>query len=466
MSVVPELRDSRTVRPGRVPARHISLSLVDAMRADLSTSVVFFYEQRLDEAALADGLARALGHVPVFGGRLREEDDTLHIACDGQGVPMTTYEVGDTLDDAIGRVTLPGAGLAEHVDAPAARHGELPLLTVRISRLADGGTAVGCSWDHVVGDLSSFMLLMRAWSAAVEGQPLPDVVLADDRDAYLDQVLPQAHSDRPGIRLLGADEAASLASDIRGAAMTSRTVQLYFGDAETKRLCAEFSAAAGVRLSVNDALCAAVVSATRQLDGDEDERNLAIAVDIRHRLDLPPSVIGNLVSDIYLSSPAQATAPELAAQIRAAVGDIAGSHLSIRASRAFLDGIGRSRIGECVPIGFDLRRRTFTFSSWRRFGAYDLVFDGQRPAYFSPAASVQLPWTSWLVEGFGGSGYLFTVVVPAKLAARLRSAEGRAALHRYRAPGDELPARAAAARKLLLFPIGGEVRHAGRGAER
>lgn len=449
MSVVPELRESRNVRPGSAPGSVISLSLVDAMRADISTSVAFFYERTLDDALLAAGLARALDQIPAFCGRLREGDGSLEIVCDGQGVPMATLDVGDTLDEAIGRVTLPGSGLADHVSAPLARLGELPLMTARVSRLAGGGTAVGCSWHHAVGDMRSFMLLMSAWSAAVEGRRLPEVLLTQDRDAYLDEVLPAALSDRPGIRLLEEGEAASRASDVRSAALSSRTVQIYFGAAETDRMRQEFSSAAGHQLSTNDVLCASVVTIIRQLDGDQDERNLAIAVDIRHRLGLPSSVVGNLVSDLYLTCPPGAPAPALAARIREAVQDLGGSQLSIRASRAFLDKIGRSRLGDCVPIGFDLSRRTFTFSSWRRFGGYDITFGGQRPVYFSPLASVQLPWTSWLVEGFGGNGFLFTVVVPARLAARLKSADGRAALHRYREPDDVLPELATRARKIL-----------------
>jgi Transferase family len=437
------------VRPARATGRTISCNFIDMMRAGISTSVVFFFERALDVGQLADGLALALSHVPVFAGRLRSAGDALEIACDGEGVPMAVTDAAHPMDEAIGRVTLPGAGLADHVDAVLAREGEHPLLTVRVSRLADGGMAVGCSWQHAVGDMRSFMLLMRAWSAFVDGTEPPQAHIVDDRDGYLDEILPAEHSDRPGIRLLGPGEAATLARDVGIAAMSSRTVQIYFSAAEAGRMRHEFSDAAGRQLSVNDVLCASVVTAVRWLDDDTDARSLAIAVDIRHRLGLPPGVVGNLVSEVYLTSPPDTGATALAASVRAAVGDFTSSHLSIRASRAFLESVGRSRIGDCVPIGFDLRRRTFTFSSWRRFGVYDISFGGQRPAYFSPAAGIQLPWTSWLVEGFADSGFLFTVVVPARLAVKLRSEYGRAALHRFRAPGDRLPALAAAARKLL-----------------
>ncbi len=419
------------------------------MRADISVSVVFFFERPLDDVRLADGLSRALDLIPAFAGRLRSGEETLEIVCDDAGVPMETFDVGETLAEAMGRVNLPGSGLAGHIDAPQARSGGLPLLTVRSSHLADGGTAVGCSWHHAVGDMQSFMLLMRAWSAAVEGEPLPEAILVKDREAYLDRVLPPDDHGRPGIRLLGADEAALLARDVAAASMATRTVQIYFTDAEVGRMRQEQSTEAGQRLSANDVLCAHVVTAIRRLDDDQEARNLAMSVDIRRRLGLPSAMVGNLTNEVYLSC-APGTAPGLlAAQIRAGIDDFTSSHLSIRASRAFLDAVGWSRMRDCVPVGFDLSRRTFTFSSWTRFGVYDITFEGQRPAYFSKAAGVQLPWTSWLVEGFGGAGFVFTIGVPAKLAWHLRTPQGRAATHLNRAPEDALPALAAAARKLL-----------------
>ena len=362
---------------------------------------------------------------------------------------MTTVDTGMTMAEAISRVTLPGSGLSDHVDAPAGRSGGQPLLRIQVSRLVDGGMTLACSFHHAVGDLATFMLLMRAWSAAVEGTPLPEVQLVEDLDAYLDAVLPPKDRGRPGIRLLEPDEAASLESKIGTAIMSARTVQIYFGDAEVGRMRAELSASAGQRLSANDVLCAHVVTTIRRLDDDLETRNFVTAVDIRRRMGLPLGVVGNLTNEVYLSCP-PGTAPEVfATQIRAAVGDFEQSHLSIRSSREFVESVGRSRIRDCVPVGFDLDRRTFSFNSWTRFGLYDVSFDGQRPVFFSPAPNIALPWISWMAEGFENTGFLFTLGVPAKLAGRMRSADGRAALHRFRDPDDVLPALAGVARKMI-----------------
>jgi hypothetical protein len=449
MSAWPELRASHTVRAGRAPGTVVRCGLVDTMLADLAVSVVHFFERPLDEAELARGLARALELLPTFAGRLRTRDEVLEVVCDNSGVPLEVYQVDDSLAEAMGRVTMPGSGLVDQVDASAAREGGLPLLTVRVSRLADGGTALGCSWHHALGDIQTYMLLMRAWSAAVEGLPLPEAILIEDQDAYLDEVLPRQDCGRPGFRLPSAEEAEVLRREFESATRANRTVQVYFGDDEIRRMREELSAAAGQKLSVGDVLCAHTVSTLRSLDEDAEARWLTLPVNVRRPLDLPSATVGNLLSEIHLLCPPQAPAAQIAVALRSAVEDFTGSHLNLRANLEFLQTIGGSRFRDCVPLGFDPEKRRFTFSNWSRFGAYQAVFGGQRPVLVSPSGNLPLPWVSWVVEGFEGTGALFTVALPARLAGRLRSPGGRAALHRYRAPEDVLPGGAAAVRKLL-----------------
>ncbi|WP_035793630.1 acyltransferase [Kitasatospora mediocidica] len=449
VSAWPQSISSRTVRAGRAAGTVVRCGLMDTMLADLPVSVVFFFPQALDEERLALGLARALEHLPVFAGRLRTAGRGLEIVCDDAGVPLTCGDVDETAVEAMGRVTLPASGLVDHVDATGARAGGQPLLTVRLSRLADGGTALGCSWHHAVGDVQSFMVLMRAWSAAVEGLPLPPVRIAGDRDALLDEVLPPEDCGRAGFRLTGPAEAAELMREVAVSARANRTTQVYFGPAEVARMRAEFSAAAGRRLSANDALCAHLVDTVRTLDEDAEVRRLTMPVNVRRFLDLPAGVVGNLLGEVFLSCPPAGTPERLAADIRVAVDGFMGAHLSLRSNRAFLAAIGPDRLEACVPLGFDPANRTFTFSNWSRFGAYEITFEGQRPTFFSPLVNLQLPWVSWLVEGFGGEGALFTVVLPTRLAGRLRAEAGRAALHCFRAADDPLPAVAGEVRKLL-----------------
>ncbi|MFF2041411.1 acyltransferase [Kitasatospora sp. NPDC058170] len=449
MSVWPQLRESRVVRAGRAPGTVLRCGLMDTMLADLSVSVVFFFEQALDEDRLAAGLALALERVPVFAGRLRTVGDVLEVVCDDAGVPLDGYEVDGTLVEAMGRVASVGAQLVDPVDAPAARVGGVPLLTVRVTRPSGGGTVLGCSWHHAIGDLQSFALLMRAWSAAVEGEELPEAELVEDQDALLDKVLPGVDCGRTGFRLPDTAEAALLAREVAIGPRANRTVQMYLGDAELARMREEFEEAVGRRLSSGDVFCAHLVSVLRELDNDPETRMLTVPVNARRTLGLPASLVGNLLSDIHLPYAPQDGPAALAAGLREALEGFADDHLNMRANLGFLEAIGRSRLRDCVPLGFDPERRRFSFSNWSRFGLYELRFQGQRPVFFSPAANYPLPWVSWTVEGFHGTGLLSTVVLPARLAARLRGAEGRALLHRFRDPADALPALAAAVSKVI-----------------
>ncbi|MFC8717561.1 acyltransferase [Kitasatospora sp. NPDC057198] len=437
----------RTVRAGRPGPGPVRCSVGDLLLADLPVSVVLFHDRPLDPDALAAGLARALGHLPEFAGRLRTDPaGDLWIDTDDAGVPFTVADAPYTLAEALDRTALPAGGLVDHVRATEARREPLPLLTVRLNRLADGACALGVSWHHAVGDMQTFALLLRTWSACTEGTDLPEVHRAPDRDGQLDAHLPAEDCGTPGLRLPDPAERAELRRTIAGAALANRTVQVWFSPAETERLRAAHSAAAGRRLSANDALCAHLLHVLREVDGaGGEEQTLTVPVNLRRVLGLPDGTLGNLLGEIRLPCPPGTGPAAYAAELRTAVEEFTEKHLGVRSNLRFLETIGRDRAAECVPAGFDPSRRTLTISSWCRLGLQDLPLAGRRPVAFSPAATLQLPWTSWLVEGPRGEGHLYTLVLPARTAARLRTAA--ALLHPHRHPDD--PAPAVAPRRLL-----------------
>jgi hypothetical protein len=213
-------------------------------------------------------------------------------------------------------------------------------------------------------------------------------------------------------------------------------------------MTAESAPVSGRRLSTNDVLCGHVQSTIRALDEDVEARAVAIPVNLRRRLGLPEGVVGNFASEIYLTHAPKSPADAIAVEIRAAVNDYVDAQLNIRTDWAFISSLGRSRMRDCVPIGFNPRRKSMIITNWSNFGVYDVAFGGRTPVLFSPLTNRSLPWVAWLVEGFGGQGTLFMVALPARLANKLRGAQGRAALHTYRDPDEELPALAKAIRKL------------------
>ncbi|MFF4338377.1 acyltransferase [Kitasatospora sp. NPDC001540] len=440
--------ETRTVRAGRADRPGpVRCAVGDLLLADLPVSVVFFHAQPLDPDALAAGLARALERLPEFAGRLRTGDDgDLWIDTDDSGVPFTVADAPYTLAEALDRMVLPNSGLVDHVRAAEARRAPLPLLTVRLNRLADGTCALGVSWHHAVGDMQTFALLVRTWSACTEGTEPPEPVRAADRDLHLDAHLPAADCGTPSLRLPDPAEAAELRRAVAAAGLANRTVQIWFSPAETARLRAAHSAEAGRRLSTNDALCAHLLHVLREVDGaGDEEQTLTVPVNLRRVLGLPDTTLGNLLGEIRLPYRPGTAPARYAAELRTAVEEFTEKHLSVRSNLRFLERVGRDRAAACVPVGFDPSRRTLTLSNWCRLGLQDLPLAGHRPLAFSPAATLQLPWTSWLVEGPRGEGHLYTLVLPARTAARLRTAA--ALLHPHRDPAD--PGPAVAPRKLL-----------------
>jgi hypothetical protein len=408
--------------------------------SDIPMAVLFFFDQPLDIDRLIAGLARALGHIPSYGGRLRvrtEEtgSETFEIVCNDAGVPITVVESDLTLAEALSELSSEKSALVEMVEP--GRTGEQPLLKVRINRLADGGTVLGCSVNHVTGDGHSFLLLMRTWSAYVEQTNPPLVDNIEDRDAYLDQVLPTTDNGVPGYRLLEPGEAERLAVEFPQLMRSGRMLQIYFSDAELRRMRDKFRASTGYRLSRGDAVQAQVLTTIAKFEDVPRTRLLDIPVNIRPPLGLPDSVVGNMAGSIRLPYSPHVAPDQLAVDIRTAIGEFAEVHLSLRANRAFLSVPGRVLLRDFVPIGVGVGSPEIHVTNWSSFGRHEITFQGHRPKYFSPALSLSFPWTVQVTLGIDGRGMLWTLVLPEPLVERLKAAEGIELLHRFREPGDD-----------------------------
>ena len=437
----PQLVEERTVRAGTAPGTVVRLGLRDEILSNIPVAIVTFYEHAVPIDDLVQGLAVALAAVPVYGGRMRTTPEgRLEIVCSDDGVPFVVYTVDETLPEAVGRAPSPSNGLVDHVDTDAAKTGDAPLLGIRINLLGDGGMAIATAFNHAVGDMQTYMLLMRAWSAAVDGRPVTQAVVVPDLDAHVGAVVPEHTVGEVSFRLPDTEERALLDDTLQQSLRANRTLQVYFTEAEVAQLRADLSAEAGRKLSTNDVLAAHIQTSLRDLDTDyTGPRPIVMPANLRPRLGLPDTVTGNVLGEISAVLAPEMSAAGFAAQIRARLEDPDYTPVSFRADHARIAELGDDHIMDVVPFAFDPARRAFSFSNWTRFGYDTLTFGGHPLVLMSPSVPVTLPWTSWMVEGFHGTGLLLTLVVPVRFATRLRGETGRARLHRHRPADDVAP---------------------------
>src|SRR5947199_6761953 len=99
------MMSTQLIRPLHSQPLEIRCNVGDAMVANLAVHIVFFFERRIDAAALSASFARALENLPVFAGRMVVKRGRMRIRCDGQGVPFTSASSDRTLREAIRSVS-------------------------------------------------------------------------------------------------------------------------------------------------------------------------------------------------------------------------------------------------------------------------------------------------------------------------------------------------------------------------
>ncbi|WUX01620.1 acyltransferase (plasmid) [Streptomyces sp. NBC_01450] len=407
-------------------------------------SVGFIFEKGVDEKRLLEGLRRALSLVPSFAGRLRLRPGGADIVCSDAGVPVSIFDVEATRNEALSDMSNPNTSFGDTVDLESLPVELRPLLTVRIYWLADGALALGCSWHHTAGDLHSFILFMQAWSAFVEGDAPPQILIVDDREAHFDRFLPLEDSSKPGYRLLTPRE-LELHSHLRELPdEQKRVTQIHFASEELDRMRRTFSETAKGKLSSNDVVCAHLVTSVRQLQCDGGV-NISSIVSLRTRLGMPAGLIGNPLWPMVISSSSSQTPVGLAHQIREGLDDFSRLHLNIRTSRTFINETGKSWPGDYGRVLGVPGDPIFRITDWRNSGVYSISFDGQFPRFFNflPTGLSQLPPSLGplisIIEAPGRSGLLITLITSAALAEDLRSPAGGEMIHRFREPGDVQP---------------------------
>jgi transferase family protein len=430
---------TQLITPSVTSPLEIRCNVGDAMVANLAVHIVFFFERRLDAAALRSAFAQALGTLPLFAGRLSATAGRMRLRCGDHGVPFTVTSSERTLHDAV-RATTDDTGrrLIDAVNGAAARWGLGPLCKVRVTQLADDATAIGISWHHAVGDMQTLMLLMQAWVAAAAGKPVARPLIVEDRAAYLDERLPADGAREPGVRCLSLAEFARSAWYLAKDSRRQRTLSLYFGDDEIKRMRDAYQRR--VRLSANDVVCAHVCEALLMADPAIDRRTLAIAVNARDRCGLDPMLVGNVITTLNLDVRRGEAASSIAERLRRGVDHFGDEHCDMRINQSFLDAVGPWQAARCVSRAFDPAQWNPVVSNWSGFGVHRIAFEDTVASYCAPIMEVPVAGLGALLEGAQGRGLTFQMALPPKDFKAISRPAIRAHLHRYRRDADDIPA--------------------------
>jgi hypothetical protein len=428
----------------RVRAEHsqklsIRCAVTDVFVRDIPVSAVFLYEQRLDSDVLARALARVLGDFAPFNARLRCRGVERFIDCGDTVCRFTVRGSASTLAQTLaGLNDQTRLALVDPIDARRAWNRDEPVLSFRITHFAGGGSALGVSWHHAVGDWHSVMTLLKAWSRTVAGLAYEKPLFVLDRDAHFNSTLPASELAPTNLRFLQLRELPRLGLYMLTQARNKRRVTFYFEPEELERMRAELERESGQKLSTNDALSAHVATAIAARDLKVSDRRVSIAVNFRKRAGLPSQLLGNAVSTLDVGCEHGKPAARIAADLREALDAYADKHMNHRANLRLIEQHGGvAKITRFIPTGVDPFAGSIILSNWSRFGIYEVDFAGQAPTHFLTAGGGPLPWLGVVHEGFRQRGLIVDLELPTKVAERMLDAAGLPAMHRYREAGAE-----------------------------
>lgn len=419
----------------------IKCSPQDALTHRVRARVAFAFEERLDPARLWAALEETLVDFPPFAGQLRVEDNQLWIDCNGLGARTSTVTSQQSFDELVRGALDPNPiSLCDAITLRSAHKQVGPVFTVRIHQPRDHGTILGVCWHHSVGDMASFMCLMRAWGARLAGRPNAPPQCPVDREAHFRANVPDPGTGPTLYHRVGPVDIARLLTFRALQAPRQEMFLFYFSDAELEVLCQSLRAASGARLSRNDAVCAHMVAALARHDPKPRPRKLAIAINWRPRLGLDPEVLGNLISTLVVPCEVAPQTPELALRIRQAVDSCVETHLDYFTTARTFDAVGGVRgAWRMLPREFSPMQGSISVTNWSGFGLYDLALDGQRPTFFMYNCKPRFPWASAVYEGPGKQGLLFGASLPRAVRRSLASPTSIAELHQFRPRNDGVP---------------------------
>lgn len=431
----------------------ITCSLSDQLLKRLPVSVVFFYPEILQQQQLTKALKHVLSDFPLFAGRFKQVGDQLLLECNNAGVSFSVQDDELTLKQALHELpSIERKRFVDKIDAKRAITKQTPILTIKLTHFSGGGSALGICWHHSIGDMHTFMSFMTAWSAVTNGKTYKKPLIVNDRMAYLEEHLKNKKSEhqhqhqhqekdnRPSVtRYLDTKALIQLLFYLVGKARRQSMIRAYFSEGELQAMQQAMSEQAGQKLSINDALCAHLLTLIADLDDSQQQaRSLAIVINYRAFLRLPKFFLGNLSDPINIMTHQEDSSVDIAKRIKEAVNTFKEKHFGFFATKQYVEQHGGMRkIGRFMNNGTDPIKRTLLISNGSGFGVYEIEFAGAKPSYFTLFSDHPLPWICSLFKGPLNKGLIYAAPLPETLARSL--IKNLPQLHQYRDPQESLP---------------------------
>ncbi len=419
----------------------ITCSITDQLVKNFPVPVVFFYRKKIDYRVLIDALKEVLSDFPIFAGTLKNIDGNLSIDCNNQGVLFSVTKEDYTLDKVLNKLPrIKKKRLVELINPKKVISHQIPIVTIKIVYFLCGGMTLGVCWHHSIGDMQTFMCLMKAWSKAVNKEEYLLPLIVRERNEYLQTNLEKNDNTSPGVRYLNTRKLLRLLFYLLLPARNQFSFGFYFSENELQNMREEFLAKTAQKLSTNDVLCAYLFSIISELDAYKKKRYLSITVNYRSRTQLPQNILGNFISFINILTNQRVEPFQLAKEIRASVDHFQSLHMNFFATQKYIEQNGGiKKIDRFVPTSLDPINRTLAVTNWANFGVYDITFGDSKPFYFTPFGDAPFPWLSVIVEGFSNDGLVFYVALPSKLAKKLMQEDNLRKIHQYRDQKEIVP---------------------------
>ncbi|KAK3420670.1 hypothetical protein EUGRSUZ_G01529 [Eucalyptus grandis] len=379
-----EIQWKKLVKPS-VPTpsdqRKWKLTSIDELQMPNYVGVIFYYRDNAGNPGV--DISQRLHQMEEY----IEDDDGCFIDCNDLGVEFVHAKVDGQIDQLLHRD--PNMDLLEYLSQFPNNLVGNPLVVIQVNTFECGGIAIGLRSTHRISDIYTMAIFVNSWATACRGNV--DVTVCPSFE--LSSLFPRkvsAVANWPPPRIIGSKEFTMCRFRFSGDAV-SKLRALARDDAKDS-MANNFQPS---RVEVVSALISkALVKIDRGRQGEERPFAVCMAFNLRDKvkLNIPANSCGNFFSVISGQS-AQPTVGktnpefnEMVNIIHNMISDAKTKYATIVNKEELCSAVGNS-IAELVKVASSSEVFMISFSSWCRFGLYEIDFGWGRPV---PVSNISL----------------------------------------------------------------------------